>query len=102
ALHLTAPSLILFGERDQVIPPRPVCRMLRELPNRPPGAWRFALYPKGYHMLLRDFDGELVLADIASWMRDRAAALPSGAGRLAADPHQAAAHDLPICRKLDD
>jgi acylglycerol lipase len=40
---------------------------------------RVALYPKGYHMLLRDLQGATVLADIAAWARDPRAELPSGA-----------------------
>ena len=39
------------------------------------------LYDTGYHMLLRDLDAEPVLADIAAWITDRDAPLPSGRER---------------------
>ncbi len=37
-----------------------------------------AEYPNGYHMLLRDLDGDIVSRDILSWIEDRKAPLPSG------------------------
>ena len=40
-----------------------------------------ALYDTGYHMLLRDLDAEPVLADIAAWIKDPTAPLPSGRER---------------------
>ncbi len=69
---LTAPALILYGENDQVIPPRPVCGMLRRLPDPPEGRWRLILYPEGYHMLTRDLQRERVHLDIAAWVLDPA------------------------------
>ena len=41
-----------------------------------------ALDNTGYHMLLRDLDAEPVLADIAAWITDPAAPLPSGRERV--------------------
>lgn len=76
APRLRLPSLILYGERDQIVPRRPVCRFLQTLPAE--GAWRVALYPEGYHMLTRDLQATRVLEDIAGWLADRNAALPSG------------------------
>ncbi len=84
---LYTPALVLYGEHDRVIPPAPIRAMLRRLPPRPPGRWRLALYPDGYHMLTRDRQGERVNADIAAWLADPAGApLPSGleTGREAA------------------
>ncbi|WP_338034591.1 alpha/beta fold hydrolase [Halorhodospira neutriphila] len=76
---LYAPALVLYGEHDRVIPPAPIRAMLRCLPPRPPGRWRLALYPDGYHMLTRDRQGERVNADIATWLTaPRGAPLPSG------------------------
>ena len=37
------------------------------------GDWRLAEYAKGYHMLLRDLNAEVVLTDIAAWSADPAA-----------------------------
>ncbi len=77
APRLKTASLILYGMHDQIIPKTPTCRMLTALPAD--GRWRFALYPQGYHMLTRDLEGAQVIRDIATWLGDRQAALPSGA-----------------------
>ena len=71
---LTVPALVLYGERDEIIPRRPVCRMLATLT----ASARVALYPNGYHMLTRDLGAEVVLEDLAAWLADPAAPLPSG------------------------
>ncbi len=77
--ELEARALILYGEHDEVIPPEPTCRMLARLPERPPGQWRLALYPEGYHMLTRDRNRDHVNDDLAAWFLDPAEAeLPSG------------------------
>ena len=47
---------------------------------------RTALYANGYHMLLRDLKAETVLGDIATWVGDTKAPLPSGAERGPAHP----------------
>jgi len=49
--------------------------------SRLPPETRSAVYENGYHMLLRDLHGETVWRDIAHWIRDRHAALPSAADR---------------------
>jgi len=49
------------------------------------GESRIALYHHGYHMLLRDLDAAIVIADIAAWIGDHQAALPSGADRRAGE-----------------
>ena len=71
---LTLPALILYGEHDEIIPQRPTCRMLATLP----ASSRVALYPNGYHMLTRDLGADIVLEDLAAWLVDAAAPLPSG------------------------
>lgn len=68
------PLLVLYGERDEIIPRRPTCRMLAELP----ASARVAIYPKGYHMLTRDLGAHVALGDLAAWLGDPAAMLPSG------------------------
>jgi alpha-beta hydrolase superfamily lysophospholipase len=75
--RFTTPALILYGERDEVIPRVPFCMMLNALPAPPDGQWRLVLYPEGYHMLTRDLEADVVLADIAAWLLDRRAPLPS-------------------------
>ena len=76
--QLGMPTLILYGERDEIIPAQPLCEMLANLPVQQPLNWRLALYPQGYHMLTRDLQAGVVLDDIVAWLRDRQAALPSG------------------------
>ncbi len=73
---LTVPALILYGDHDEIIPPRPIEAMLRRLPaNR----HVVAFYPDGFHMLLRDLNRDLPQADIAHWIANPAVPLPSGA-----------------------
>jgi len=68
------PVLVLYGERDEIVPARPVQGMLGQLR----AAYRLALYPQGWHMLLSDRQAETVWRDVDAWVRDRAAPLPSG------------------------
>jgi alpha-beta hydrolase superfamily lysophospholipase len=75
---LTVPTLILYGEKDEIIPAPATCRLLASLPPAPPGRWRLVQYPAGYHMLTRDLQGQAVLADMQAWLHDPAGALPSG------------------------
>ena len=78
APRIRAPALVLYGSREEVIPGKAALAMLRRLPP-PPERPRIALYPQGYHMLLRDLEAEVVRADIAAWIADPKAALPSRA-----------------------
>ncbi len=71
---LTMPTLVLYGERDEIIRPRPTCRMLAALPD----SARVAVYPNGYHMLTRDLGARVVLEDMTTWLADPAEPLPSG------------------------
>lgn len=85
------PLLVLYGRNDQIIPPEPVRLLAERLGVGARDGRRLAHYEKGYHMLLRDLQAETVHADIAAWIFDRAAALPSAADadaleRLAAKP----------------
>jgi alpha-beta hydrolase superfamily lysophospholipase len=74
------PSLILIGAKDDLIPGGPSKLLLTRLPPVPPGDRRVAVYPKGYHMLLRDLDAELAIHDVAFWVLNPHAPqkLPSG------------------------
>lgn len=77
------PTLILYGARDQIIPRRPTCRWLAARPQS--DRHRLAIYAEGWHMLTRDLQANAVLADIAAWLNDTGAPLPSGSevrGRL--------------------
>ncbi len=82
ASRLTAPVLILYGARDEVIPKEPTIRMIERLPPAPPARRRIAIYREGYHMLLRDLEAETVWRDVLHWIEDPASPLPSGADRV--------------------
>jgi hypothetical protein len=70
------PLLILYGERDSIIPPRAFCRFIARVPLD--GRTRLGLYADGWHMLPRDLQGAAVRQDILSWLQDPNAPLPSG------------------------
>ena len=84
ATQLSSPALILYGNRDEVIPKAPTALMLSRLPNvgkgtLGKGTQRIGLYEKGYHMLLRDLQRKTVWDDIGAWVTDGTSPLPSGA-----------------------
>lgn len=74
-------ALILYGEKDQLIPKAPTALMLDRMPESARPRQRLAYYPNGWHMLLRDLQGEVVWNDIRAWIADSALPLPSGADR---------------------
>ncbi len=76
-------ALILYGERDQLIPEESVRLLLARLPETARDRRRLAIYPGGYHMLLRDLQAEIVWADVAAWIADGGRPLPSGADSAA-------------------
>ena len=78
APELTTPTLILYGKKDEIIPKTPIRRMLEALPA---DRHRIALYEGGFHMLLRDLQAATVWKDMAAWIINRNAALPSKADR---------------------
>ena len=65
-----ATSLILYGEKDEVIPRKPVFYFYERLPLRVQGQQRMILYENGYHMLLRDLQAEKVQTDIVGWINE--------------------------------
>ncbi len=69
----SAPTLVLTGGNDQVIPTRIARRVLRDLPPR--ADRRILHYPDGWHLLLRDAIRERVAADIIAWIGDPRAPL---------------------------
>ena len=58
------PILFLYGEKDQVIPRGPTETVKAALGPRA----TVIRYPDGYHMLLRDLEGERVWNDVLSWI----------------------------------
>lgn len=75
---LGRPALLLYGEKDEIIPPAPTCKLLACRDTACKARMRTVLYPNGYHMLLRDLQAEVVYRDILAWLGDPAAELPSG------------------------
>ena len=64
-------TLILYGEKDEIIPWKPVSNFYQRLPLRSRDQQRMILYENGYHMLLRDLQSAKVLAEIARWINDQ-------------------------------
>jgi acylglycerol lipase len=71
---LERPVLFLYGMNDEIIPAEPSWAAAAALPRR-----RAALYPDGWHMLVRDLQAHVVLDDMAAWILDPNSPLPSGA-----------------------
>jgi acylglycerol lipase len=72
---LKTPTLYMYGAHDEIIPKRPS----QEAAARLPAGDRTAYYANGWHLLLRDLQAQIVWADVAAYIRDPAAPLPSGA-----------------------
>ena len=77
------PMLLLYGQHDEIVPHTPTRLFITELAPPQKAESSIALYEHGYHMLLRDLDARLVIGDVAAWIGDHRAALPSGADRRA-------------------
>ena len=69
----TPPILFLYGANDQIIPAKPTQSVIAGLENKTPKLpLTVKRYEHGYHMLLRDLEGEQVDKDVADWVfRDR-------------------------------
>ncbi|MFA5719003.1 MAG: lysophospholipase [Desulfobulbaceae bacterium] len=71
-------TLLLYGARDEIIPPKPMRHVFRQrLNNTFSRPQRILVYPDGYHMLLRDLQAEVVWNDILAWMTAPAGRFPS-------------------------
>lgn len=80
APRVKGPVLLVYGDRDQLVPPDMMARTWRRLPP----TVRRDLIPGGYHLLLRDRAGKRVVADILSWLTEVDRFLPSGGDVAAA------------------
>jgi acylglycerol lipase len=85
APHIKTPTLFIYGAHDEIVPPEPVAKALRDMKSRASmlDAVSAMCYPNGWHMLLRDNERETVWRDMAAWMSDGNAPLPSGFSDLA-------------------
>ncbi|MFP4002675.1 MAG: lysophospholipase [Alphaproteobacteria bacterium] len=85
------PGLLAYGEKDQIIPKKPVQHAI----TRFCAPLKVAIYPDGYHLLLRDLQAETVWRDVAAWIGNGGdGGLPSGAEK----PKKAKAA---VCAKRD-
>jgi acylglycerol lipase len=75
--------LLLYGEKDEVIPKQPTYSFLKQLLARDTVDKTVAIYPNGYHMLLRDIQAPTAWKDIVAWMESSPTNLPSGADNRA-------------------
>ena len=96
APFLETPLLVMYGAKDKIVPKSPIRRFVGSLPPECRRGARLAWYKDGYHMLLRDLEGPVVAADVASWVLVPAAPLPSGADRTAAEAFSRGASELSL------
>jgi alpha-beta hydrolase superfamily lysophospholipase len=90
ASKLSAPTLMLYGRKDEIIPSGPSFEILKLMARRKTA--RVAVYASGYHMLLRGLKADIVLGDIAAWIDNPGAALPSKADEAWKETVQTSAH----------
>ena len=79
AARLPAQTLLMYGERDTLVPAAAMRRAWRSAP----AGVRRAVYPGGWHLLVQDLGRAGPIGDVASWTRDPTAWLPSGADMAA-------------------
>jgi len=87
APRLTQPYIMLHGKGDKLVPQRSIKSAIEVLPRRPDS--HLAFYKDGYHMILRDKQGAVPTEDIANWIFNKTAPLPSGADAERSDPEMA-------------
>ena len=73
-------TFLAYGGHDDLIPPSAMAVAWAHLP----ATTRRALYPNGYHLLMRDLDRQAVIDDVIAWIRTPDGLLPSGADFAAA------------------
>jgi len=80
--EVRAPTLYLYGAHDDIIPKSATRGAVRRLP----AGDRTAYYRAGYHLLLRDEQALNVWRDVAAFIADPAAPLPSKAPAIIGGP----------------
>ncbi|MDD1638611.1 MAG: alpha/beta hydrolase [Methylococcaceae bacterium] len=76
-------TLMLYGEKDEIIPKKPTYEFLQKFLATDATKKTVAFYQKGYHMLLRDLQAPTAWKDIAAWISNKPKKLPSGADNRA-------------------
>ncbi|MCK5828911.1 MAG: lysophospholipase [Methylococcales bacterium] len=77
---ISTKTLLLYGEKDEIIPKEPTYQFLQGLKNNSE-KHTVAFYENGYHMLLRDLQASIVWKDITAWINSDNTPLPSGADK---------------------
>ena len=80
---ISTTALLLYGEKDEVIPKEPTYQFLSNLPDTTPTHTIISIYKNGYHMLLRDLQASILWKDIDFWINSFSTPLPSGADNRA-------------------
>lgn len=80
--RVRAPLLMLYGDRDDMVPPEPVFAAAA----RAPAGARTAYYTGGHHLLLRDLGRDHALGDIEAFIRTPTIPPPSGAPAIPTAP----------------
>jgi alpha-beta hydrolase superfamily lysophospholipase len=83
ATSLRGNTLMLYGEKDEIIPKEPTYAFLQQFLAADSSQKTVAIYPHGYHMLLRDLQAPTAWKDIAAWINASPDKLPSGADNRA-------------------
>lgn len=83
AATLRGNTLMLYGEKDEIIPKEPTYAFLQQFLAADAAKKTVAIYPQGYHMLLRDLQAPTAWKDIAAWINASPDKLPSGADNRA-------------------
>ncbi len=83
AATLHGNTLMLYGEKDQIIPKEPTYAFLQQFLAADSTGKTVAIYPHGYHMLLRDLQAPTAWKDIVAWINTSLGKLPSGADNRA-------------------
>lgn len=74
-------TLMLYGEKDELIPKAPTYSFFKQALNNQEKT--VAIYADGYHLLLRDLNAKTTWQDISSWILQTDKNLPSGADNYA-------------------
>ncbi|MGZ4959937.1 MAG: alpha/beta hydrolase [Methylomonas sp.] len=83
AKSLRGNILMLYGEKDEIIPKEPTYSFLQQLLATDAAEKTVAIYQNGYHMLLHDLEAPTTWNDIATWIDAGPGKLPSGADNRA-------------------
>lgn len=83
AASLHGNTLMLYGEKDEIIPKEPTYAFLQQFLQTDAGKKTVAIYQNGYHMLLRDLQAPTAWKDIVAWIDASLEKLPSGADNRA-------------------